>query len=1042
MTIEPEGDAIAARLGSEASSPSGLWESHSPSSLELLTRYATSVGSASVEKRSDDPMVLTRMGRYLILRKLGEGGMGVVLAAYDEQLDRRVAIKVLFDERNDRSHRALRSRLVREAQALARLSHPNVVSVFEVGEDSGRVYMAMELVSGQSLRQQAHLARKEQGWRGVLELYRQAGQGLCAAHDAGLLHRDFKPQNAIVDEQGRVRVLDFGLARTFDTEDPTHPQSEHDPSTAGSQSRAQTRVNPTLTGMIAGTPPYMSPEQHTGEPLDARSDQFSFCVALYEGLYGQRPYRGHSVVQLATKAFQGIPDPLEQEVALPGWLRKVVLRGLSPHPDDRWPSMHTLLEQLERRDHRSRSWIALSGAVALTSVLTYAGVARSSTPCTSADERIEEVWNDEQRDRLWEVLGAAEHPGAAQTWSHVEATLDAYATRWTTMVTDSCVAHEQGERSDELYDQQVVCLDQRRHAIEQVIDVLHSDPASAAEHAVPMVMRLPILADCADIEALDARVEPPRDPADRAQVASLRRQLSRVRALEQSERFDEAEVLTQEVLAQARELDYPPLLAETLAWVGSLAEHQGHYKQADKALTDALWTALSCGHDETAVNAARMLIYLQAARYGDHERAAQWGRLAQSLITRSPIGPRVRAAYDSAMGSLAHERGDYEEAKARSESALQIYREIHPEDHPDTASVIGNIGHELEYLGDYEGALALYEEALRMKERLLGPDSEAVAYKLLGIGYLALSRQDFDDAERWLERSREAFDRLAGPRHPQMPYVEKGFARVAEGRGDGESVRRHLRQALDLTLAQHGEQHVLVTDLESQLADQDLLDGRFAEAKERLERVVHAYEGTAAPGYVYHAFAWLRIGRIERIAERHEAAEVAFARAREIALEAKTPIPELVTELEVRRAQLARMQGDRPRARELLDAAAQWAQRADPSLQPDLERGLAVEHAHLALLEGRPQQAIEHVAPWLEAGEHSGYPEDRAATRFLVAQAKEERDGMTAEVRALVDAAIDELREAHMPGQAQRLQAWIDERQAAGPASARATLRR
>lgn len=1041
MTTEPEGDAATAQLGSEASNPSGPSalsdpsDSSSPysqSSLDLLTRYAASIGSAPVAKRSDDPMALTRMGRYLILRKLGEGGMGMVLAAYDEQLDRRVAIKVLFDERNERSHRALRRGLVREAQALARLSHPNVVSVFEVGEDAGRVYMAMELVSGQSLGRQATLVRTEHGWRGVLELYRQAGQGLCAAHDAGLLHRDFKPQNAIVDEHGRVRVLDFGLARTFDAEEPTHSESGHDIPTAGSQNQAQTRVNPTMTGMVTGTPPYMSPEQHMGKPLDARSDQFSFCVALYEGLYGQRPYRGHSIIELAAKAHQGVPDPLDQEVVVPGWLRKVVLRGLSPHPNDRWPSMHVLLEQLERRDRRSRPWIALSGAVVLTSVLTYAGVARSSTPCTNADERFEEVWNDEQRDQLWEALGVAERPGAAQTWSRVETTLDAYATGWTTLVTEACVAHERGERSDALYDQQVVCLDQRRHAIEQVLDVLRSDPASAAEHAVPMVMGLPMLADCADVEALDAQVAPPRDPADQAQVASLRRQLSRVRALEQSEQFDEAMALTEDVLARARQLDYPPLVAEALAWVGSLEEHQGHYEPAEEALTDSLWTALSCGHDETAVNAARMLIYLLAARYGDHERAAHWGQLAESLIARSPIGPRTRAAYDSAMGSLAHERGDYEEAKARSESALRIYREIHPDDHPDTASAIGNVGHELEYLGDHEGALALYEESLRMKERLLGSDSEAVADQLLGLGFLALTRQDLDDAERWLERSRETFDRLAGPRHPQMPYVEKGFARVAEGRGDGQGVRRHLLRALDLTLAQHGEHHVLVTDLESQLADQDLLDGRFAEAKERLQRVIRAYEGTATPGYVYHAFTWLRIGRIERIAERHEAAEAAFTRAREIALEAETPIPELVMELELRRAQLARMQGDRQRARELLDAATQWTQRADPSLQPELGRGLAVERTYLALLEGRPQEAIEQVAPWVEAGELSGYPEDQATTRFLVAQAKAQRDGVTAEVHALVGAAIDELREAHMPGLAQRLQAWLREQRAAG----------
>ncbi|MEX1363367.1 MAG: serine/threonine-protein kinase, partial [Nannocystaceae bacterium] len=305
--------------------------------------------------------VLRRFGRYVVLDVLGKGGMGLVLKGYDEQLDRPVAIKVLH-EHLGRQHTA---RLEREAQAMARLSHPHVVQVYEVGELEGRTFVAMELVKGQTVRQWMD-QQPRPGWAACVELFVQLGEGLAAAHRRGLVHRDFKPGNAMLDEDGRARVLDFGLARRGGEQVDDAPNVIQ---------RARTDVQQvvpleqplTQTGAVLGTPAYMPPEQMGGQEADARSDQFSFCVTLYEALYGERPYEGEtmSALMVAMRGGQVRPAPRGSDV--PTALRRVLLRGLAAEPAERWPSMEALLEELRRLVAPSRGWrwIAGVGAVAL-----------------------------------------------------------------------------------------------------------------------------------------------------------------------------------------------------------------------------------------------------------------------------------------------------------------------------------------------------------------------------------------------------------------------------------------------------------------------------------------------------------------------------------------------------------------------------------------------------------------------------------------------------------------------------------------------------
>ncbi len=329
----------------------------------------------------DRPMEEPRIGRYVVQGTLGSGGMGTVLEAIDPGLDRRVALKVLHRELDERHT----TRLRREAQALAKLSHPNVVQVYEVGEVDGQTFVAMEKVTGRTLRDWVSRSPRP-GWRECVDVYLQVGEGLVAAHEQGLVHRDFKPANAIIDAKGRVRVLDFGLARkvdgSYDDDSPQWVASKTDPEPV-------LDVSLTRTGAVLGTPAYMPPEQMRGEEADRRSDQFSFCVSLFEAVYGERPFEGKTIPALMQVMADGKLRPPPKGTKVPGRLRAALERGLAADPKQRWESMEALLEQLRRvvKPQRAR-WSAWT-VMGLISSLTLGWIALERT--TNADEAIGET---------------------------------------------------------------------------------------------------------------------------------------------------------------------------------------------------------------------------------------------------------------------------------------------------------------------------------------------------------------------------------------------------------------------------------------------------------------------------------------------------------------------------------------------------------------------------------------------------------------------------------------------------------------------------
>lgn len=291
--------------------------------------------------RSTSPPAPSRIGRFAVLDLLGEGGMGRVFAAYDPQLDRRVAVKVLHGRRED-AEQALR--IQREAHAMARVSHPNVVQIYDVGQFDGRTWIAMEFVPGRTLS--AWQAEEARPWRAVVELYARVGAGLSAAHEAGLIHRDFKPDNVLVGDDGRPRIIDFGLARAG-AEPAAGVDTEVDDAALRAESGSGPLDSPlTRDGSFLGTPAYMSPEQMKGRDVGPASDQFAFCLALYEALFGRAPFDDSTLINRLRAVEQGDLRAPPSGAGVPRRIVDALSRGLAADPADRWPSMAALLDAL------------------------------------------------------------------------------------------------------------------------------------------------------------------------------------------------------------------------------------------------------------------------------------------------------------------------------------------------------------------------------------------------------------------------------------------------------------------------------------------------------------------------------------------------------------------------------------------------------------------------------------------------------------------------------------------------------------------------
>jgi len=651
------------------------------------------------------------LGRYLVLGTVGRGGMGVVVEAHDEILDRSVAVKLLYPGALKRSER----RLLREAQALARLSHPNVVQIYDIGELDGQTFIAMELVRGRTLRV---WGREPHPWRVALSVYLQAARGLAAAHAKGLMHRDFKPENCIIDDEGRVRVLDFGLAREVAPSTLTAALDEalglEDEPTAHALGEKLTRP-----GVLMGTLGYMSFEQLKGHPADAQSDQFSFCVSLYEAIYGVAPYGGESISSLFAAMLAGTRQPAPAGIVVPRRLSQALWRGMSKESAERWPSMDALIDELEALSSTRRSRaivIGLGMGLVLTAGLAF--MREAPDPCPDVATALAGTWDAEIRHGV-EQSFTRHGPDDSTLLPRVVERLDGYANAWADMTTDSCRATFVVRRQSEAQlEQRTRCLERRRNQLVATVAVLaDAEDADELNRAVVLPFRLPALDPCAEAMS-DELDDVPTVALDDARPARIRREIDEASTLREAGRTAKATALAEAALAEARELGEPGLQAEALECLGRLQAESGSMSAARATLEEAIMTANSASDDPTAARAWMSLLFVTTMQ-GEHARAEGYALPARAAVARNDDDV-LQAWLLNNLAILAADQDDFVEARERFEQALALKQATLGPDHVDVGIAWQNLGAMLTNAGQHQAAADALAHAQEIFAATLG----------------------------------------------------------------------------------------------------------------------------------------------------------------------------------------------------------------------------------------------------------------------------------------------------------------------------------
>jgi tetratricopeptide (TPR) repeat protein/predicted Ser/Thr protein kinase len=713
-----------------------------------------------------------RVGRYRVLRELGRGGMGVVYAGFDDELSRPVAIKLVLG--SGKLGSPARARMSREAQAMAQLSHPNVVQIYDAGEHEGELYLAMELVHGRTLdewvAELGPAAVRSKRWREIVEVFVAAGRGLAAAHAAGLVHRDFKPGNVLVGE-GVVKVGDFGLARG-DDELPGATAAVDE------QAIAAVRLSERLTetGALVGTPAYLAPEQLASRASSVASDQFSFAVALYEALFDERPFAGDDFASLAANLLAGRRRSVPAGTAVPTWVIVVIERALAREPEQRWPSMDALLAALlddPARRKRRRLSLGISALVlTLGAGAIGAREVQHRNECEAAGAVIDARWNVESKQQLAEVFAGTDAADAAQTWGRVEPEIDAWTQAWRDARMAAC---NEARDDPEHARQKAACLEHERWELEALLDVFAEADRTIVIEAVAAVGELPAVERCDDLSwlASDASLR----VGDSDEGVGVRRDLARVFALERASRYDDAVTLAQQSVEAARTIGDPVLEAEALAKLGGIRWRMSDFARAEQDLLAGHFLASRVEHDRIAYATARDLSWVVGVRLGRPNEGRVWLEHARAYLVRSGGDPETEPDMFERLGELEDFEGHYAEALAAHERALALREEQLGGEHPVVAESKFAIGRIQAALHDSR-ALATLERARQRAAATLGSGHPTVAVVDTEIGLLLFNSGRLDESVTSLRRAVEIRERALGPDEPGLATILMNLAAI------------------------------------------------------------------------------------------------------------------------------------------------------------------------------------------------------------------------------------------------------------------------
>jgi len=863
--------------------------------MDDLGLTATDAGEARPDDELRGYLLAGAMiGRYVVLDLLGEGTMGQVYTGYDVDLDRKVAIKVI---RADLVSTRAQERTLREARALAQLSHPNVVQVYEVGVHGHQVFLAMEYVDGENLRQ--WLLQAERPWQETLARLIEAGRGLQAAHAIGLVHRDVKPDNILVAKDGRARIADFGLVRSVERmgPDPGDSQKSGDsgveasaasgPRSGSGWARGTSLL--TQVGRSIGTPAYMSPEQHLGGEVDHRSDQFSLCASLYEALYSARPFSGHNVKSIREQASAGLVRSTPTNTRVPRWIDRAIRRGLSPAPEDRWPSIDALLHALNHDPSRRWRW---AGALTLGLGLLAGGIyalasyqAQLANRCAGAAKELAGVWDEQRRAALHATFEETDDPLAEETIPRVERILNTYAELWTGMHRTTCEAHLSGATSPLLLDLTMDCLRRRKGELAALVEVLLEAEAGTVENAVLAASNLPALSSCSNAESLLAATPLPDDPLQAQEIGALRLELDRALALEGAGRYEDGLRLLDEFTPKVEALAYAPLTAEALLRKGSLTMWKIDFAAATPLLHQAFAAGLATKADRVAVEALAKWIFSNGYGLGRTEETLSWRSTALALVDRLEGASDLRALTLHNLAAVVGSAGRLQDSVELQLQALALFESSAANDNPLTFIALSNLSEsylDLRQCAESETAAnraqllaskvlshwhpqtriielnrcavyacrGSYTEAMQCwdaelvdagRKGELSPHLASVYLKTSGL--LALDHGDHERARDDLSRALTPFDRGREPLHLTniaeglgwLALEEDDLDRAAEFFERSLAIHERLATPLDVRL-----------DTVAGVAGLELARGQAAEARARLEAALAPIDTTTS----------------------------------------------------------------------------------------------------------------------------------------------------------------------------------------------------
>jgi eukaryotic-like serine/threonine-protein kinase len=912
------------------------------------------------------------IGRYVVLDTIGTGAMGVVYAAYDPELDRNIALKLVHDRARELDRRA---RMLREAQAMARLSHPNVVPVHDVGTVDGQVFIAMELVEGRTVKE--WLAEQPRSRREILDVFVAAGRGLAAAHAAGVVHRDFKPANVLIGRDGRVRVADFGLARASD-----ETISEH----AGP---ADDEVSLTITGTLVGTPAYMAPELFRGVPAGPASDQFSFCVALYQALSGARRVERTAAAHVA-----------RVDRALPRRLRHVLARGLAVAPDERYPSLAALLDALDRRAPRTGTWAAIAAAgVAGALAIAHVAGGAPADACDDGDARIAAQWNPSTRGAIARAFAATGAAYAASAWRAVDGALDARYHAWSAAYRDACTAVQ----SPELLDLRMICLATRLDELGALASKLSRADGELVARASTAVAALSPTADCSDLDVLTTPLAVPAPL--RASVADARHALAEARATRSTGQFAPALAAVAPIVETARTLGYRPLEAETELAQAELQVDLGDYTTAERTLHQAVLAAEAGRHDHVKVLALALLVRLSGSPLTRTlAEGTTYADTARAVLERHRDRD-AEASLERGLAALHSFAGDHAAALAHARKALELLAATSTDDLPGAAALT-TIAVEERALGRFADSLRDHERVLAILTERLGPDHPEVGDAISNIAVIHHLRFEYQPAIDSATRALAIVQHALGDDHPRTLVARLRLATfLMEGHRVKEAIPEYERV---LAVRERRGEDLAVAEVLQNLGNTGVYTGDYAFMERHMRRALAIYEQHGRADTEEYAGMLVNLATALTHQGHWDEAQALVARALAI-LERKLG-PEHPSISKALRFQ-GKLLVHEKRWREALAVHERGAAIDDKTLQPtDRSRSshlYGIGNCELAL--GHPATAIAPLERALERALDSGMRQHLNEIRIALGEAVLRSGGDRARARELARTALGEL---------------------------------